>query len=213
MAIKRKTDSQGPTLPEVFTEMVRKALTLQQISDKYEKAFKSEKETLVTYLGSNTDGVEVTAGETLQTPFGGVLYTSRASFDFDLVKLEKMIKDGEMTLATFMAISSVSATKLKAAVGDAKFKTLATESSTEYLTLKASSEFKAEIDSMFSVDASSITDVLRVGLEPEAPRPAPKAKAKNPGTMTSLEKAKAAAVKAKPSASVDSDLDAILKRT
>lgn len=211
MAIKRKTDSQGPVLPEVFTEMVRKALTLQQISDKYEKAFKSEKETLVTYLGSNTDGVEVTAGETLQTPFGGVLYTSRASFDFDLVKLEKMIKDGEMTLATFMAISSVSATKLKAAVGDAKFKTLATESSTEYLTLKASSEFKSEIDAMFSVDLTPIATPAAIAL-PQKPEAKP---------MSSLEKAKMAQAKAvnsapkraKPSASVDSDLDAILKRT
>lgn len=216
MAIKRKGQQPaGPSHPAEFEEHVTKALTLQQISDKYKKAFDAEKDWVKGYLENNDDGVTVEQGKALKVEHGSVLFTERANWKIDLKVIEDQILSGEMTIATLLAISTINATKLKDAVGEKKFRLMATNEPTEYLTLKADLEFKAEIDRMFDVETSlnagaEITagrEAARKDLQAVKPKAAPVA-----AKQSSLAKAKAA-VKEKtyPAVSVDADLDAILK--
>lgn len=216
MAIKRKgQEPTGPNLPAQFQEHVTKAFTLQQIRDKYDDAFKGEKEWIVGYLEKNQDGVEVTQGKALKVEHGQLIYTSRDNWKIDLDQIEAMITRGEMTVATLLQIASINATKLKTMIGDSKFAKLATNSPTESLTMKADAEFKAEIDQMFDVETSLGSEV---SASREAARKdiqaieAPKAKEVFPVKKSnSLAKAKAAQAKTTPTISVDADLDAILK--
>lgn len=214
MAIKRKgQDPTGPDHPAEFQNHVTKAFTLQQIRDKYDGAFKDEKEWIVGYLENNEDGVEVTQGKALKVEHGQLIYTSRDNWKIDVDKIQEMVLDGTLTLTTLLQIASINAKKLKDMLGEAKFAKVATNEPTESLTMKADAEFKTEIDRMFDVETSIGTNIsegreaARKDLQAIEP---PKAKVDPFKVKSSLAKAKAAQAKPLAKGDVDADLDAIL---
>ena len=122
----------------------------------------------------------------------------RKNYDVDADELLAAISDGKVTVESLMAIAKFSATDLqKIGLGHCT-----TEGKpTEFLELRASSEFKAKVDEIFE-DVES------------APAPAAKPKKaakKKTEKESSVEKAKKALAKVKGKKSAQSDLDSILE--
>ena len=233
MAIKRKdTTGTAPSLPSDFLAHCRKAFSLQQISGLYKDGFDAEKGWLLEYLEKNTEGVSIEAGKAIKVPEGQLVFKTTVRFDIDTAKLEAMVKAGEISLATVLAVASFSAEKLKTALGEPRFATLATPKPSESLALTATPDFKREVEETFStrslvpepalptfpaaMEAASAEPAPKFMRKPKAD-PAPVADpvrvaAERKEVSSSLEKAKAAAAKGKAkSVQVQDDLDAILK--
>jgi hypothetical protein len=234
MAIKRKdTTGAAPSLPSDFLAHCRKAFSLQQISGLYKDGFDAEKGWLLEYLEKNTEGVSIEAGKAIKVPEGQLVFKTTVRFDINTAKLEELVKAGEISLATVLAVATFSAEKLKTALGEARFGTLATPKPSESLALTATPDFKREVEETFSTRSLVSEPALPTfpaAMEAASAEPAPKAFTRKPKVdpapvadparvaaerkevSSSLEKAKAAAAKGKAkSVQVQDDLDAILK--
>lgn len=219
MAIQRKNQERtGPALPEEFQARVTKALTFQQIGAKYEDAFKTEKAWILSYLESENAQVSIEQGKALNVENGSVLFASRENPKVDSDGIKALIDDGTLTIDTLLRIAKVDAKKLKEIIPAKVYAVIVTVESTEYLTLKATPEFKGEVDRLFDVNALAAPVQAGVVAAVENRAVAKKdleAVTEAKPAASSLARAKAAAAKSmkadKPAkGDVDSDLDAIL---
>lgn len=149
MAIKiKKADQDKPSLPAKLDKLLVQAFSFQQISSKYEDAFKETKKEVEIYLDKNDDGFDLEE-KTFKCDQGSVTYAERTSYDYDKDAIIELVNSGKVTLETLIGLATFSAEKLKVALGDTNFKKVSTEKTTNYLTLKASSDFKEECDRKF----------------------------------------------------------------
>lgn len=206
MAINRgKKEASG--VPEKLANMLLPAFTHQALAKKYDDIFSDEKKDIVAYLEKNDDGFEIEMSKGFQCDQGQVIYQSRSNWKFDTDKILALVESGHVTLATLVNACSFNAEKLKTAIGEKEFGSLATQSSTEYLTMKANAEFKAKVDEQFGSVTAEVKAEKPAKVETKVEA---KVEAK-PAKSDSLAKAKAAAAKAKSkSKSADQDLEDIL---
>jgi len=203
MTINRGGKKDSNSVPQKLDEILIRAFTDQALSSKYEDLFKADKGEIIAYLEKNDDGFEIDMGKGFKCDQGSVIYTSRANWKFDTDKILELVESGHVTLATILNACNFSAEKLKTAIGESKFSGLASQTSTEYLTLRASSEFKTKVEEQFNPSEASA---------PAAPKVAPKPKAEpKTDSKSKLAAAKLAVEKAKSkSKSADDDLADIL---
>jgi len=195
MAIKRnkKSDS-GPSIPEALDNLLLGGFTATCLEKKYKEAGKEFRTEIVQYLDKNEDGFEIEISKSFKTEYGSVNMKSRKTYDVDSEAILEALKAGVVTAESLLAIAKFSATDLeKIGLGHC-----ATEGEpTEFLELRASSDFKAKVDESFEA-----------GPSPSKPKPAPKKAApKKEKALSSTEKLKKARSKSK---SVSADLDSIL---
>ena len=224
MAIKRKTDVGTNALPKKLEGLLLKGFSFQAIRDNYEDAFKAVKGDVVSYLNSNPDGFDADLGKGFKCDQGTVIYQARANWNFDKDKIIELVKSGKITMETLVNLASFNAEKLKTAIGEPTFNSLATNAPTESLTFRGSSEFKAECAEKFSSlmpeapvapvkSPTPVTDSIKRELEAIEPKVEPKkaAPVAKASKSDSLAKAKAASLAAKAKLkSADQDLDDIL---
>lgn len=201
MAIKRKKETSNVAMPAEFLGQVRRAFSYQQISANYKDAFDEEKKSILTYLETNDDGVEATAGKALKTEYGSLTFKTTTYHSVDMEKIEQMIKSGEVSLTSVLALAKIDATGLKTLIGEKKFSAISSSKATESLAMSATPDFKAEVEKMFSLETGSTPVSKSAPVKVEVPKKVAPKKA-----LSSLEKAKLAQSKS----DVDSDLDAIL---
>ena len=221
MAIKLKKEQEKNSLPAKLSSLLLQGFSFQQISAKYEEAFKSTKEEIEGYLESNDDGFDLTE-KTFKCDQGSVTYVERTSYDYDKDAIIEMVNSGKVTLETLIGLASFPAEKLKVALGETNFKAVATEKSSTYLTLKASAEFKEECDRKFadilpkkeSEPSEPEVEVKKKAPTKEVKSPTKEVKAKEEKVDLAIKKAKEARELAKSktkASSVEDDLNAILE--
>lgn len=150
MAIKgKKTEPEKSTLPARLDEMLLKGFSYQAICDQYETAFKSVKEDVKVYLESNDDGFDVDMGKGFKSDYGTVCMSERSNYSYDKDKLLELVENGTITVATLIELASFPAEKLKTALGEKNFNSLAVNKPTQTLTFKANSEFKESVQEKF----------------------------------------------------------------
>jgi hypothetical protein len=164
MAIKKTKEPSKPQLPPALDEMLLKGFTEQFMKDHYDKAFKETKEEVETYLETNTDGFNIEKGVGFKSDYGSVTYTGRENLSVDKDKLLELIEKGELTVAQVFA--SISTWKKDALQGTlaGHYADVVTINETEYLTFKASGEFKEKCASQMSMDGpvgKEVTEELK----------------------------------------------------
>jgi hypothetical protein len=225
MAIKLKKEQDKNQLPAKLDKLLLQGFSFQQIAAKYEEAFKTTKGEIEEYLESNDDGFDLTE-KTIKCDQGSVTYVERTSYDYDKDAIVELVKSGAVTLETLIGLATFPAEKMKVALGESNFKSVATEKTSTYLTLKASADFKEECDRKFAdilpkeekrdfSEAEKVVAKAEKAVVAAPKKEAPKAKApKKEKLDEAIEEAKrarelASASKA-PKASVEDDLNAIL---
>lgn len=205
MAINRGNKDKAKTIPDQLSDILLRAFTDQALSQRYEVMFKDDKKEILDYAEHNKDGFEMDKGVGFKCEQGAVIFTERANWKYDVDKIIELVDSGHVTIATILNACNFSAEKLKTAIGEKQFGELASNEPTEYLTLKANSEFKGKVEEQFAAVLPKVkVEVSKVEVILEKP----KAKAKK---TDSLSKAKAAAAKAKTKIkSADADLADIL---
>ena len=194
MAIIKKTKSEGPTIPQTLAALVERAARFQTISGLYEDGFRAVKERIVAYLSENPDGFSVEMSKGVKTEVATIIYQSRENWSINTDMIVDMVKTGALSLETVLNIAKIDAKKLRDCVGNEKFATLATSSSTEYLTVKPIPAFKAQIEAAVSLDVEPTT--ASTSPAPAAPKASAPAKPATPKA---------------PAPQADADLDSILK--
>jgi hypothetical protein len=221
MAIKLKKEQEKNSLPAKLSSLLLQGFSFQQISAKYEEAFKATKDEVEGYLESNDDGFDLVE-KTFKCDQGSVTYVERTSYDYDKDAIIEMVNSGKVTLETLIGLASFPAEKLKVALGETNFKAVSTEKTSTYLTLKASAEFKEECDRKFtdilpkkeSESSEPEAEVKKKAPTKEVKSPTKEVKAKEEKVDLAIKKAKEARELAKSktkSSSVEDDLNAILE--
>lgn len=197
MAIKRAKETVRDSIPTKLAEILLQAFSFQAIRDKYDEAFKGVKTDVTSYLEHNTDGFTVELSKGFTCDQGTVIYQSRSNYRFDTDKILALVEDGKLSLATLVNIANFNPEKLRTAIGETEFVGLATNHPTEYLTLRANSEFKASVEENFAsvLPAVTVEEVVE-----ERP-------AKKKATAAIIAKVKAAK---KVDVDADEDLEMIL---
>lgn len=205
MAIKLKKQDDKTRLPVKLDKLLLQGFSFQAIAAKYEDAFKSTKGEIEDYLESNDDGFDLVE-KTFKCDQGSVTYVERTSYDYNKDAIIELVNSGKVTLETLIGLATFPAEKLKVALGETNFKSVSTEKTSTYLTLKANADFKEECDRKFA-------DILPKEEVKEEPKveaaPEPKAKAK-PDLSEAKKKALEAKKLASKASSVDDDLASIL---
>lgn len=204
MAIRRKTEVEKSQLPPKLSDLLLKGFTEQFMKDKFEAMFKETKGKVVTYLETNTDGFNADLGKGFKCDQGTVIYQSRSTYTYDIDKITDLVKSGKVSLDQVLAcVSGFNAENLEKTLSTPTFNEVAEKKSTESLTFRGSSEFKAECEKEFVGPVASIKELekeLTVDVKKELSAAVP----------TAAEKAKAAKAKASSKKSAEDDIDAIL---
>ena len=203
MAIKRsKSKEDKKQLPNELDELLIKGFTCAVLHKRFEADGKIYRKEVVDYLENNDDGFEVEVSKSFKTEYGSVNFKQRSNEKGDPEKLIELFHEGKLTIETLVNLGTFSAAKLRTAgLGAA----IIESDPTEYLELRASTEFKNKINDEF--DAPNISKEIEVIEEK------PKKKAKKKVSKKDSEKrakAKVAAAKVKSKVSVEDELDAIL---
>lgn len=148
MAINRKTNKKvAVNLPAKLGELCMNGFALQQCRDIFGKDFKAVGEDIKDYLENNTDGFTVDMGVGFPTDMGKVTFTERSNWSVDTDKLEAMVANGDISVAQLIAcVSTWKASDLEKTLGTNAFDTVADNNPTEYLTLRANSEYKVQAE-------------------------------------------------------------------
>lgn len=211
MAIKEKQKKKSDiTLPPKMHNLAYKAFAFGVMEKKYGESFKDGKVELMDYLTSNTDGINIDVSSTLPTPFGSITLTERNNYTLDKDAIEGLVTSGKLSLRSLCELASINAEKLRGVIGDKEFDKISESSQTRFLTLKASSDFKAKFDDVTMVAESTST----VETGQPTPTPAPEKKEpekKEPKKFDRKKSAKSIAAEvAEAEVSTSDDLDAIL---
>jgi len=208
MAVRKKEEQASLAIPKKLDDMLLQGFSFQAITAKYKDAFDEVKDKVKTYLETNDDDFNVDMGKGFKCAQGTVIFQERSNYAYDKDKLIALIEAKQVTLATILELANFPAEKLQVALGEKNFKSLSTLSTTQSLTIKATTEFKASVDEKFaSVLPEEAKPTRPVKVDVKAEMATDKAK-----DVASAARAKAPKAKAKtPTKDVDSDLESILK--
>ena len=218
MAIKRsKSKKEDVSLPQKLDELLLNGFTCSVLEKKFKEDGKEFREGVVGYLETNDDGFEIEVSKSFATPYGKANLKTRANFDVDKDKLIELVNSGAVTIETLIHLGSFAGKKLQdAGLSDA----VSEGDATEFLELRASSEFKDRVDREWASTSLPMDEAVELDLETEikpkkkaAPKKAPAKKAAAPKDDSKAKaKAAAARIKAKQKSKVDveDDLDSIL---
>lgn len=177
MAINRnKKPDDKPQLPEKLEELLIQGFSLQAARDMFGDAFKDVGKSVTDYFEHNTDGFSVDVGKGVKCEQGSVIYQSRNNFKFDVDEIVKLIAAKKVTLETVLNCASFSAEKMKTAIGS-DFDRIATNTPTEFITFKATSEFKKSAQDKFSEFLPELKSEEVVEVKPVKPAKAEKSDA------------------------------------
>lgn len=206
MAIKRGPKQTNVTqVPLELAELAESAFFAQQMKDCFGSLFDEDKAKIFKFL-EHTDEVTLDSNnKTLDVPeCGSITFATRRKTTIDKDKLVEMVESGRINIHTLVEIATFSADKLKTVLGSEAKKVVTEEEPTEYLTLKATPDFKAKVQSEFDSTFHRETKS-----EPKPPKKAPKKEPK--AKPKSSPKDSLAAIKAaKSEGNPDSDLADIL---
>jgi len=197
MAIKRtKKTEEVQSLPKQLDELLESGFTASVLHKKFETIAKTHRGEIKEYFEDNADGYSIEVSKSVKTEYGSVILKQRANNSVDTEGLLKALEEGKVTPETLLSIAKFGAEDLKK-IGLGSHVTELDP--TEYIELRASADFKSEIDAKFGSD------------EPK-PKAKPKAKVvAKPSASESLAKIKAAKKRVgSKSKSAESDLDSIL---
>jgi len=206
----RKKDESAQAIPKKLDDLLLRGFSFQAIAAKYKDAFDETKDVVKSYLESNDDDFNVDMGKGFKCAQGTVIFQERSNYAYDKDKIIALIESKQVTLATILELANFPAEKLQVALGEKNFKSLATLSTTQSLTFRATTEFKASVEEKF---ASVLPEEEGVGpakpIDVKAEMATDKAK-DIASAARKATKTKAPAPK-KPTKDVDSDLESILK--
>ena len=151
MAINRPTAKKRPVvnLPPELDVLVTDGFALQQCRDIFGRDFKDVGEKIKEYLETNKDGFTIDMGVGFACEQGKVTYTERSNWKVDEAALEQALANGDITISQLLAcVSTWKASDLEKTLGTTKFDTIAANNPTEYLTLRATNDYKAEAELM-----------------------------------------------------------------
>lgn len=206
MAIKRGPKQANDfNVPAELCEMAESAFTSQQMSDLFKEVFTEDKGNILKFIEHTEEFTLDPSNKTIKIDgCGSITLATRSNVDVDKDKLEELVNSGKINVSTLIQIGSFPAEKLKTVLGDKTLDSISTKRpDTEYLTLKASSEFKEKVRDDFNSE-------FGLSLKEETKKPAknkePKAKAKK----ATFKRTKKSEAKKPAKENIDDDLAAIL---
>jgi hypothetical protein len=144
MAIKRAKSSSVGAFPAAFMDIAKRVFTIKVVADCWADLSKEGRGELLQYLETNTDGVEVEASKALKTELGNVTVKVRKSHDYDKDKIADLVESGKLNIHTIINAAKFSDKDMVSILGSS-FDDIATPKQTEYIELRPSSEFKADV--------------------------------------------------------------------
>lgn len=212
MAIKRKSEVSGPSVPAKLNALVQEAATYAVLSKQYEDAAKDVKTGLVAYLESNDDGFTCELGKGFRTDCALVVMKTTTRYDVDRAALKALIDAGDITVDTILNIATFAGEKLKDCLGT-RFSDICTPKTSESLAITPTPEFKAKVAEECPIgqvvshrESEPAKPAVKVEVEPESKE----------GVKDAVAAAKAVAKPAKAApkpvvkTEVDEDLESIL---
>jgi hypothetical protein len=208
MAIKKKTDEKPDQLPPELERLLKRGFTEQFLRDKYDAIFKETKAETLGYI-EGSEEVEITIGKSLKSPFGSIILSEPVRCSIDKDKVIEMIEAGIVSVAQVLScVSTWKNDELEKTLSSSVFNEVATKTTSQTFTFKATPEFKEKCESEFSKK-----EVAPVAVSKPAPKPAVEKPVSKPsdGARAAAQRAKAKlAASKKSTASAEDDLDAIL---
>lgn len=145
--IRSKTKSLAASIPAKLSSICASVFTADAMTKFYDSITKSGKKEILEYLEGNEDEFELdlSVAKSFDCDQGKVTFATRRGYDINIDQIIKLITNGSVTLETVLnCVSSFKDKDLSTALGS-KFSSVATEKQTEFLQLKANSEFKEKI--------------------------------------------------------------------
>lgn len=209
MAINRGSKKPEVAVPAELAEMAESAFTAQQMSALFNDVFKEDKKNILEYLEHSTEIQIDDTNKSIKIPdCGSISVALRKNADVDKEALTGLVESGVINIHTLIQMASFTAEKLRTVLGTRADEVLVEKEPTQYLTFKASSDFKASVEEKFyeGVKTPASTSKPKKKSAPKKPT----TKKKTARKVTTEAEAMAAIKAASKAVSGQDDLDAIL---
>jgi len=216
-----KIKSTGCDATEKLNELADQGFEFSTLEKHFKSLASTIRSEVMGYYESNDDGFELTA-KTVTCDNGKLTLTERAGYQYDLDAIQELIDSGSVTLTTILQCVTFRAKDLQTALGSS-FAEVATETPTQSLSFKPSSDFKEDVllraecvgklreESPEPVVAKPKEKIAKKKVEPSKPKSSTKKKkvtskkTKSADIADSIREAKEA-----QNNSADDDIDSIL---
>lgn len=225
MGIKDKKEEQADfvELPSELDALVRRGFTEQFMESKFKSLYGETRKEIKDYI-ENSDEVQITRSESLQTRYGRILIQVRSDLEVDrdalYEHLQTLSKDQILSILVG-ANPSFKADNLEKALSTPIFKKVTKTTKKDVFTMTVNSDFKKKCEAEFNGEPIAVAKVSEAEIKVKVDKKQVEKAAKDNAASKAKEaaaKAKAAASKAKkrgggggsgPKSAAD-DLEAIL---
>lgn len=147
-----KTKNTAPTLPLELKQELDQAFRYNTIAKQYQDLADASRKNVQAYLETAED-LSIEAGKGFSHPHGTVIYSTRENYRVDPDQLIELVKNGTLSIESIVNLAFpegkvARVEPLKIALGS-KFDALATVTTTNYITLRPTGDFKSSIVTEF----------------------------------------------------------------